>query len=98
MASGKAVVRMLECDVLRSFVRGDQRTREWKAQKVRLVDDGAEVRCTYCHADVSIVRQKKGKGQPDHVQHLSANGPTTCKGGEPVVQPQAQQEAASPGA
>lgn len=80
MASSKAVVRMFECEVLRSFVRGEQRTREWKAQKVRLIDDGAEVRCMHCHEPVAIVRQKNGKGQPDHVQHV-AKGDTACKGG-----------------
>ncbi len=83
MANEKAVVRMFECEVLRSFVRGDQRTREWKIQKVRLIDDGAEIRCNTCHGEVQIVRQKKGKGQPDHVQHVAKSGASTCKGSAP---------------
>lgn len=78
MATGK----MYECGV-NILVQSDdgKRARHWISRKVRLVDDGAEIRCTHCHGEVRIHRQRQKDGPQDHVEHRSGDDARHCRGG-----------------
>jgi hypothetical protein len=60
---------------------GGKRERRWVSRKVRLVDDGAEIRCMHCHGEVRIHRQRQKDGPQDHVEHRSGDDARHCRGG-----------------
>lgn len=78
MATG----RMFECETkILVQIQGGKRDRRWVARTVKLIDDGAEVRCLHCHGEVRIHRKRKADGPQDHVEHRSGDDARHCRGG-----------------
>ena len=59
-----------DCEVLLWFMVGGNREQRWIEREVKLVLDGASVRCKRCKATVRIHRQRIADGPRDHVEHM----------------------------
>lgn len=77
---------MTQCQQKRQFML-DEKTnkREWRwvvvdVSKALLMPQNA-VRCTHCHGQVRLHKQKVEHGPQDHAEHRSREDSENCRGG-----------------
>lgn len=73
---------MLQCEQRREYLINGKHEWRWKQVSVSEVASGSkDIRCRHCHGAVRVHRQKVAHGPQDHVEHLSHQDSTGCKGG-----------------
>ncbi len=73
---------MLRCEQRREYLINGKHEWRWKEVPVSELDAGArDTRCMHCHGAVRVHRKKVPHGPQDHVEHLSGQDSTGCKGG-----------------
>ena len=74
---------MLRCEQRREYLINNKHEWRWKEVPVGEATDASsnDIRCMHCHGAVRLHRQKVAHGPQDHVEHLSRQDSTGCRGG-----------------